>query len=70
MAGLIVMDPLGATKARHFHQFMAGSGDLKVQNKHYPKMQMLSVPEILEGKVFKTPGAVGRGLAQPSLPLG
>ena len=27
MAGLVVMEPLGETKARNFHKFMGGAGD-------------------------------------------
>ena len=68
MAGLIVMAPLGATKARNFHRFMAAAGDVDVSGVQYARLQMLSVPEIIEGKHFNTPGVVGRGLKQPSIP--
>ena len=68
MAGLIVMDPLGPTKTRNFHKFMADAGDLEVTGVKYARMQMLTVQEILDGKRFDTPGVVGRGLGQPSLP--
>ena len=68
MAGLIVMAPLGATKARNFHRFMAAAGDVDVSGVQYARLQMLSVPEIFEGKRFHTPGVVGRGLKQPSIP--
>ena len=36
----------------------------------YPRMQLLTVDDILAGERFATPGAVGRGLAQPVLPMG
>ena len=68
MAGLIVMAPLGATKARNFHQFMAKAGDVEVGGVKYARLQMLNVAEIFDGKRFNTLGAVGRGLKQPSIP--
>ena len=40
---------------------MAGAGDLEAMGKQYPRMQLLAVEEILEGKRFDTPGAVGKG---------
>ena len=61
VAGLITMDPLKSTKERNFRQYMAQVGDLIVNNIPYPRMQMLSVPEIFEGKRFHTPGVVGKG---------
>ncbi len=70
MAGLIVMEELGTRKAQNFRQEMASAGDIEVKNVQYARMQMLTVAEILEGKRFKTPGAVGRGLAEPILPFG
>ena len=60
MAGLIVMQPLGATKARNFNRFMADAGSHEILGIEYPKMQMLSVGEILDGKRFKTPTVQGR----------
>ena len=67
MAGLIVMEPLGPTKACNFHRFMADAGDLDVLGMQFPRMQMLTVPEILEGKRFDTPGVAGRVLAQQKI---
>ena len=68
MAGLIIMEPLGVTKERNFKKFMAGAGDLEVHGMHYPRMQILTVEEILEGKRFATPNvAAGRREAQPRL---
>ena len=66
MAGLIIMEPLGATKDRNFRRFMAKAGDLEVEQhmNPYPRMQLLTVEDILEGKRFRTPGAVGRGSPQ------
>lgn len=72
MAGLIIMEPLGERKAKNFHKLMAEAGDLEIRGdiirgKHFPRMQILSVPEILEGKLFNTPFARGRGSGQPEL---
>lgn len=58
MVGLIIMEPLGE---RNFRAFMADAGDLIVNRIEYPRKQMLSVPEIFEGKRFYTPGVVGKG---------
>ena len=60
LAGLIIMRPLGATQARNFHQFMAQAGDLNVAGTLYPRMQMLSIPEILKGERFQTPAVKAR----------
>ena len=71
MAGLIVMDDPGPRKTANFKREMASAGDLNVSGVLYPRMQMLTVPEIIEGKRFETPSvAKGKGAAQPSLPLG
>ena len=68
MAGLIIMDPLGKTQDKNFRRFMAEAGDLTVEGKHYARMQMLTAQEILDGKRFDTPGAVGKSEAQPVIP--
>ncbi len=68
LAGLIIMQPLRATQERNFKKFMASAGDMDVLGVKYPRMQMLSVEEILEGKRFHTPGVAGRSVAQPTIP--
>ena len=68
LAGLIIMDPLGKTQDRNFRRYMAEAGDLEVQGTLYPRMQMLTVPEIFDGRRFNTPGVVGRSVSQPVLP--
>ena len=68
MAGLIVLEPLGERKERNFRKFMADAGDLDVLGMKYARMQILTVEDILEGKRFHTPGAVGR-VDQAALPL-
>ena len=60
MAGLIVMRPLGPTKARNFEQFMASAGTMDVLGVDYPRMQMLTVADILDGQRFATPTVLGR----------
>jgi len=68
LAGLIILEPLGERKERNFRKFMAEAGDLDVLGIQYPRLQMLTAEEILEGKRFHTPGAVGR-VDQAALPL-
>ena len=70
MAGLITLEDIGERKMKNFRQEMAAAGDLEITGVQYARMQVLTVSGILEGKRFVTPGAVARGLAQPSLPLG
>lgn len=67
LAGLITMHPLGAVKERNFRRFMADAGDLEIRGMPYPRMQILTVEEILEGKRFYTPTVAGRQGLQPSL---
>ena len=70
MAGLIIMEPLGETKALNFNRFMAEAGDLEVLGIPYPRMQMLTVAEIVEGKRFNTPSVAGlRREPQMQLPV-
>ena len=70
LAGLIVMAPLTGTKERNFLRLMAEAGDLDVLGVKYPRMQMLSVPQILDGERFKTPSVAARHSVAPKLPLG
>ena len=68
MAGLIIMEPLGTVKARNFAKFMGEAGTLKILGIEYPRMQLLTVEEILEGKRFQTPTVAGRHETEPRLP--
>ncbi len=68
MAGLIVMEPLGTVKARNFAKFMAEAGTLEILGIEYPRMQLLTVEEILDGKRFATPTVAGRHETTPRLP--
>ena len=68
MAGLIIMEPLGTVKARNFAKFMAEAGTLEILGIEYPRMQLLTVEEILDGKRFATPTVAGRHETTPRLP--
>ncbi len=70
MAGLIIQETLSKTKERNFRRFMATAGDLDVLGVKYPKMQILTVQDILDGKRFVTPSVAARGEKEPVLPLG
>lgn len=71
MAGLILLEELSARKAANFQREMAAAGELEHLGKGYPRMQLLTVREILEGKRFATPSvARGRGEGSPRLPMG
>ena len=68
MAGLIMMAPRGDVQTRNFEQFAASAGTLDVLGVSYPRLQLLTVPEIIDGKRFHTPTVAGRHVAQPVLP--
>ena len=68
MAGLIIMEPLGTVKARNFAKFMAEAGTLEILGIEYPRMQLLTVADILDGKRFATPTVAGRHETSPRLP--
>ncbi len=68
IAGLIIMEPMGVVKARNFTRFMAEAGTLDILGIDYPRMQILTVGEILEGKRFQTPTVAGRHTLEPRMP--
>lgn len=68
MAGLIIMEPRGDVQTRNFERFMANAGTLDVLGVSYPRLQILTVPEIIDGQRFHTPTVAGRHVAQPVLP--
>ena len=60
LAGLIVMEPLRQTQARNFQRYMADAGTLEVLGIEYPRLQLLTVGEILAGQaVPDTNGSSG-----------
>ena len=68
LAGLIIMEPLGNTKLRNFNRETAKLEPLEILGTEYPRMQILTVEEILDGRRFQTPTAAGRNVAQPRIP--
>ena len=65
MAGLIVMNKPSSRQLNNFKNFMAQAGDLTIAGFDYPRMQLLSVEDIFEGKRFTTPSVVGKTDNQP-----
>ena len=60
MAGLIILHPLGATKERNFKREMARAKHVTIRGRDFPKMQLLTIEEMLNGQRFDTPPALGR----------
>lgn len=60
MAGLIALKAPGSQQAKNFQQTMALAGHLRIGEREYPKIQMLTVDEILAGANFDMPSPVGR----------
>ncbi len=54
MAGLVVME-IGDRKRENFLAEMARAGDIEIMGRKYPRMQLLTVEEMLNGKKFDTP---------------
>ena len=69
MAGLIVLEEPGQRKRQNFAREMAAAGDLNVFGTLYPRMQLLTAEEILDGRRFLTPGVVGQSKGQGALAL-
>ncbi|MCO5129790.1 MAG: restriction endonuclease [Xanthobacteraceae bacterium] len=71
MAGLIIMEDMGSRKTKNFLSEFADLGMLDVNGVKYPRMQLLTVSDILAGQRFLTPTvAKARMMSQPSLPFG
>ena len=70
LAGLILLQSPSAVQRRNFEREMAGAGSFELWGTHYPRLQLLTVEEILAGKRFDTPGAVGKTSPNPVLPMG
>ena len=69
MAGLIIMDELGERQTANFKQVMAEAGNLALNGVDYPRMQLLTIANVLDGARFETPSRVlGRHEPQPVLP--
>ena len=68
LAGLIIMESLGGGKARNFNREAADLKPANILGIDYPRMQILTVAEILEGKRFETPTVAGRHSLEPRMP--
>ncbi len=68
MAGLIILDELGSTQERNFRREMASAGHEVLWGNEYPRMQMLTVQELLDGKRFQTPTVMGKHSQEPRMP--
>ncbi len=60
MAGLIILHPLQDRQSKNFHKFMAKSGDFEYGDRLYPRMQIRTAEELLDGKLFNTPFSMGK----------
>ncbi len=60
LAGLITLHQPGNQQTKNFKQKMALAGDLEIAGRLYPRMQMLTVDEILNGAKFNMPSPAGR----------
>lgn len=65
MAGLIVLNQPKERQLANFTKQMASAGDLEANGIPYPRMQLLSVQDIFEGKRFRTPTIVGKERPDP-----
>lgn len=60
MGGLITLKTLGRIQKQHFEDFCKTKGTMSIGGKEYPRLQVLCVEEILEGKQFDTPLVRGK----------
>jgi site-specific DNA-methyltransferase (adenine-specific) len=64
---LIVQYPPSKQQQRQYDKEIIGAGTIKLNGWEYPRLQVLSVPEILEGKRPEVPRPIGRREPQPAL---
>ena len=69
MAGLIIMEPLGDRKLKNFQRLMIQAGDLHSFGRSSPRMQILTIQEILNGERFNIPYPVDMRGNKGLLPL-
>ena len=60
MGGFITRKTLGRIQRQNFLDFCRTKGDVEIGGVSYPRLQILSVEEIFEGKRFQTPLVRGR----------
>lgn len=68
MAGLVLLHPPGDRQARNFRVRMGEAGTVRVGGFDYPRLQMLTVADVLDGHRFDTPHAAGRTQQAAVLP--
>lgn len=59
MAGLITLHEPSERQLKNFKQTMAMAGDIEIAGRWYPKLQMLTVNEIINGAKFNVPSPAG-----------
>ena len=59
LGGFIVRKHITGQQRKNFEEIMGNAGVVEINGKAYPKLQMLSIREILEGKRFYMPYSVG-----------
>lgn len=60
LGGFITLKTLGRRQREHFEDFCRTKGTIIINRKEYPRLQVLCVEEILEGKRFNTPLVRGK----------
>ena len=60
MVGLILLNEPGAQQKKNFLATMALAGDVEIGGASYPRIQLLTVAEMLAGRRFDMPRPVGR----------
>ena len=60
MGGFITRKTLGRVQKEHFQDFCKTKGTILINGKEYPRLQILCVEEILDGKKFNTPLVRGK----------
>ena len=60
MGGFITRKTLGRMQKRNFLDFCRTKGEVEINGSSYPRLQILSVEEIFDGKRFDTPIVRGR----------
>ena len=60
LGGLIVLHPMGQRQEQNFKREMARAGTIAIRGRKYPKLQLRTVEQILEGEHFETPPVLGR----------
>ncbi len=59
MAGLITLHEPSERQLKNFKQTLAMAGDIEIDGKVYPRRQLLTVNEIINGAKFNMPSPAG-----------